>query len=207
MLDQHTSLMLLKKYKLSYPKTLITKPQMQKNIKLNFPLALKVDSKRVIHKTDMGVVFTNVSSLNELNRHIKTIMTIMDMHKIIEYSLVIQEMVKGTELIIGMKRDSTFGPVIIFGLGGIFVETLKDVSMRIAPLTVHDCKELLNIKSAKLLEGARNTKPVNKESVIQILMQASRLAMEQKNITEFDFNPVIANEKTAYVVDARFIDA
>src|SRR3989344_6130051 len=125
-----------------------------------------------------------------LSSSLHTAQTILEMHMIKDYSFVLQETARGHEVIMGMKRDRAFGPVIIFGLGGIFDEVIKDVSTRIAPLTKEMAAEMIEeIKGAKILRGYRNTKPANKE----------------KHIQEIDFNPVIANEKEAVVVDARMI--
>jgi acyl-CoA synthetase (NDP forming) len=128
------------------------------------------------------------------------------MHNVKKYNFVVQEMIKGQEIIMGIKRDEIFGPVILFGLGGVLVEILKDVSMRIAPLSKRDCKEMIEeIKGSKLLDGYRNIKKVNKEKIIELLLNLSDLAVNEKEIEEIDFNPVIVNEKNAVVVDARII--
>jgi acetyl-CoA synthetase (ADP-forming) len=206
MLNQKEALILLKKYSFKTPKTVLFKTHHLEDIDIKFPVALKVDSQDVVHKSDLGLVFLNIRNLDELNRHLKTSHTILKMHDVKEFNFVVQEMVKGQEIIIGMKRDDIFGPVILFGLGGVFVEVLKDVSMRIAPISRKDCLEMINeIKGKKLLEGFRNIKKINKEVLVDALMNLSKLARREKNIREIDFNPIMINDKEAIVVDARFI--
>lgn len=196
---------LLRKYNIPQPKTIIFKEDFFDK-KINYPVVLKVDSPEIIHKSDFGVIFLNLKTQEEVNRALQTEITVLRMHKIENYNFVVQEMFKGQELIIGMKRDSTFGPVILLGLGGIFVEVLKDVSMRIAPLLKKDCYEMIEeLKGKKLLEGYRNIEPVNKEAIVDILMKLSKLSVSQKEIIEIDFNPVMVNKNTACVVDARMI--
>ena len=112
----------------------------------------------------------------------------------------------GHEVLIGMKRDSNFGPVIVFGLGGIFVEILKDVSRRVAPLSPIDADEMMaEIKGYKLLTGARGQKPVNLSALRKIILAVSKMSLEHPEIKSLDLNPVIVNEKEAYLVDVRVI--
>ena len=151
LVNQRKAIQLLKKYSLKLPKTVILdKPDFTK-INLKFPVVLKIDSPEVVHKSDFGLVTTGIISVPDVRKSIDWAITILKMYGIKEYRFVLQETVKGQEFLIGMKRDPTFGPVIMFGLGGVFVEIMKDVSMRIAPLTKKDCKEMINeIKAKKL---------------------------------------------------------
>ena len=205
LLDQNKAIKLLKKYHIQIPKTLILKESYINEIKLNFPLALKIDSPQIIHKSDLGLVYTNIKTLDELNRHLKTMMTVIKMHHVKDYAFVVQEMVNGIEVIMGMKRDETFGSVILFGLGGVFVELFKDVSMRIPPLTKNDCINMIeDLRAKKIFDGFRNYKSINKEKIIELLLKLSKLSLNEKNINEIDFNPVIINQR-AIVVDARII--
>ena len=105
-----------------------------------------------------------------------------------------------------MNRDPKFGPVIMVGLGGIFVEVLKDVTFRIAPFTRTDAKAMLTeLKSYKLLAGVRGEMPVKISALVDIIIKISHLSQKHVEISEMDFNPVMVNEKKAYVVDARLI--
>jgi acyl-CoA synthetase (NDP forming) len=195
---------LLKKYKISVPQTQCFRGKLPKNIK--YPIVLKVDSPLILHKTEFGAVIVNIKNEAELKEKIILLEKNLKAKKIQKYDFVAQEMVKGVELIIGIKSDQTFGKVVVFGLGGIFVEVMKDVSMRIAPLSRKDCEEMIDeIKGKKLLEGYRNMPAVNKEKLVELLMKTSKIAVNEKNILELDFNPVMANENRAYAVDARII--
>ncbi|MFH2020804.1 MAG: acetate--CoA ligase family protein [archaeon] len=206
LLEQKKVQSLLNTYKIAYVPTLVINNTLPSK-KLKFPVVLKVDSKEVIHKSDLGLVFTNIMNLNEIGRKMKTATTILKMHGIKDYSFLIQEMIQGTELIIGMKRDKTFGPVIMLGLGGVFVEVMKDISMRIAPVSKFECYSMIEeLKGKKLLSGYRGSKPVNKEKIVDIMLRLSALSLKETNIEEIDFNPVMADDKNAVVVDARVID-
>ncbi len=207
LLNQKKTQELLKKYSLRYPETIIFNNLEEiTNKKIPFPCVLKVDSQRVVHKTELGLVFTNIMSVEELRKKTLDAQAILKEKQITAYSFILQETVKGTEIIIGMKTDETFGKVIVFGIGGIFVELLKDVSMRIAPLEKKDCIEMLGeIKAKKILDGFRKFPAVNKDKLVDALMKLSRLAMKEKSISEIDFNPIIVNEKGAVVVDARIL--
>jgi len=113
---------------------------------------------------------------------------------------------RGQECIIGMIRDRQFGPVIMFGLGGIFVEILKDVSFRVAPLAKEDIDEMVKeIKGYKILTGIRGQKPKDIEAIKDILAKLSEIAIDNPEIKEIDLNPVIVHEKGASIVDSRII--
>ena len=108
LINQHDSLKILKKYSIKYPKMVIFKDINFKSLKIKFPVALKVDSNDVIHKSDMKLVKVNIVSLNELKSHLKTFRTIIRMHNIKHYKFIVQEMVSGQEIIIGMKPQDSF---------------------------------------------------------------------------------------------------
>ena len=204
LLSQPQALKLLRKYSIKYPKTVILSKAIQI---LKYPVVLKVDSPKVLHKTDAGLVFTGLKSKAEVRKKVKEAETILKKLKVKDYNFVLQETAKGVEVIVGMKRDPSFGPVIMFGLGGVLVEVVKDVSMRIAPLKRKDCFEMINeVQGKKLLEGYRGMPKVNKEKLVQLLMKVSKLAMKE-DLAEIDLNPVMVNEKSAVVVDARMIHA
>jgi len=118
----------------------------------------------------------------------------------------LQSMTAGREVIIGMKRDTTFGPTIVFGLGGIFVEALKDVSMRIAPLTPDDIDNLIgDIKGINILKGTRGQKAINFEALKQTILAISNLVTAHPEIKEMDFNPVFCDENGVSLVDVRIV--
>jgi len=168
--------------------------------KIEFPIVLKALSPKIIHKTDSGAVIVGIKNKTELR------MAFEKFKKFGEINYLIQKQEEGKEIIIGMKRDAQFGPVILFGLGGVFVEVFKDVSFRIAPLSKKDIYEMINeIKAIKILKGFRGEKSVNLDKVSDILSKLSVLSLKEKHISEIDFNPVIVNETRAVVVDARLI--
>jgi len=112
----------------------------------------------------------------------------------------------GTEIIVGSTTDPTFGPTLMFGLGGIFVEILKDVSFRVAPITERDAAEMIEeIKAVKILDGARGMPPCHKPTLAEILHKTSKMLMENPEIKELDMNPILAYPDSAMIVDARII--
>jgi acyl-CoA synthetase (NDP forming) len=196
-------MLLLKKYGVAVPRYEIFKEF--SHTKLSYPLALKIDTKEAVHKTEKGLVRLNLKTKEEIRNSIKDMRK--NLRNIKTYNFMLQEMVSGTELIIGMKRDDAFGPVLIYGLGGIFTEVLKDVSMRIAPITKGDAASMMEeIKGKRLLEGYRGATPANRTAIVDLLLKLSRLSMNEKKIKEIDFNPVIADSEKAIVVDARIIE-
>ena len=118
--------------------------------------------------------------------------------------IMAQEFVHGRELIIGIKKDPVFGHAIMFGIGGTLVEVLHDVSFRICPITSSDAQSMIDeLKYKKLLMDFRGEKPVNLRLIKNILVKTSKLPLRNKKISELDINPLIANDKTVKIVDAR----
>jgi len=121
--------------------------------------------------------------------------------------IVVQEMAApSTEVIVGATKDPQFGPALMFGLGGIFVEVLKDVTFRIAPITEEDAREMIiEVKAYPILKGYRGQPPADIEAIVKILLNTSRLVMEHQEIKELDLNPIMVYKKGAKTVDARII--
>jgi len=121
--------------------------------------------------------------------------------------VLIQEMApSSTEVIVGAIKDPQFGPALMFGLGGIFVEVLKDVTFRVAPVTEDEAREMITeVKAYPLLKGYRNLPPADIETIVKIIQNTSRLVMEHQEIKELDLNPIMVYEKGAKTVDARII--
>jgi len=207
MISMEKSLALLKKYSIPHASWKIAKsPESAAKAakQLGFPVALKALSKKIVHKTDSGAVSLNLADEDEVKSAFDDIMKSMKKLRIKPDGMLVQKMEAGTEVIIGLKRDPQFGPVVMFGLGGIFVEILKDVSLRIAPLTKDDCIGMIEeVKGYEILKGARGKKPVNTDALVKILMSVSKIGEKNKKITELDLNPIIADEKSAKVVDIR----
>lgn len=170
--------------------------------------SMKVISPDVIHKTDMGAVKLNIKTLDEAEEAwdfmFANVLKIKPDTQI--EGVVIQKMVSGKEVIIGMKRDESFGPSIIFGLGGIFTEALKDSSLRVAPISKELALEMMQeIRGANILNGLRGEKAVNFDGLANIIVAISDIAMSHPEIVEIDLNPVMVNSNGAEVVDVRIM--
>jgi acetate---CoA ligase (ADP-forming) subunit beta len=177
--------------------------------KIGFPIVLKIVSPDIIHKSDVGGVIVGVKNATEVKDAYRKIMGTVKKHdpKARIEGMLVQEMApSGTEVIVGSIKDPQFGPALMFGLGGIFVEVLKDVTFRIAPITEDEAEEMINeVKAYPLLKGYRNTPPADIKAIIKILMSTSRLIMDHLDIKELDLNPIMVYEKGAKTVDARII--
>ena len=170
------------------------------------PWTLKAMSPDVIHKTDMGAVKLDIKTLKSAEKAWDDIMKSIGKKKpsAILDSMLMQTMVPGKEIIIGMKRDVTFGPTILFGLGGIYTEALKDTSLRIAPVSKEEADGMIReIRGIHILSGLRGEKPVDFEALVDIIVKLSKLAVEHKEVKEIDLNPVMSNSDGAVIVDAR----
>ena len=177
--------------------------------KLGFPVALKIVSADVLHKTDAGGVKLNLNNEKEVGKAFDEIISSIKKHEPSAniQGVSVQQMARpGTEVIIGMSKDPQFGPVLMFGLGGILVEVLKDVSFRIVPLTKRDAKEMIQeIKGYPILEGYRGQEPANIAVLEEILLRVSDFVDNRPEIKELDINPIFAYSDGALAVDARVI--
>jgi acyl-CoA synthetase (NDP forming) len=176
---------------------------------IGYPIVLKIVSPDIIHKSDAGGVIINLKNAQEVaagyNKIIENSAKYKSDAKIV--GVLVQEMApQSTEVIVGAVKDPQFGQTVMFGLGGIFVELLKDVNFRVAPLTTDDAKEMImQLKAFPLLNGYRNTPPVDIDALITILCNTSHLIMDYPEIKELDLNPIMAYSKGAKTVDARII--
>jgi acetyltransferase len=177
--------------------------------KLGYPLAMKVVSPDIIHKSDAGGIRLGLNDKKDVDEAFKEIME--NAQKVTKRDRILGTLISpmvapGQECIIGMVRDAQFGPVIMFGLGGIFVEVLKDVSFRVAPLAQEDIEEMITeIKGYKILTGIRGENPKDVDALRDILAKLSEIAIDSPEIKEIDLNPVIVHEKGASIVDSRII--
>ncbi|MCK5157585.1 MAG: acetate--CoA ligase family protein [Candidatus Heimdallarchaeota archaeon] len=177
---------------------------------IGFPIVMKILSPQIIHKTDAGGVKLNINSEKDTEKAFKEILASAKKYdsKAEIRGVLIEKMVKpSTEIIIGVTRDPTFGPAIMFGLGGIFVELLKDVSFRIAPIKAEDAREMIHeIKALPMLQGFRGGPNVKLELIVDVLMKISQLTIDYiDDILEIDLNPIFAYEDKILTVDARII--
>ncbi|RTR02365.1 acetate--CoA ligase family protein [Halomonas nitroreducens] len=173
------------------------------------PLAMKIVSRDILHKSDAGGVRLNLvgeAALHEAREAILASCRAYDPDAEIEGVLVTPMAQKGVEVIIGVIRDPIFGPVLMFGLGGVFVEILEDVAFRAIPLSRHDASSMVDqLKARRVLEGARGEAAVDKEALVDLLLQVSSLVEAYPDLKELDLNPVIVNADGYAVVDARVI--
>jgi len=170
-----------------------------------FPVVLKISSEKVLHKTDAGGVVKIVNK-EHLLQTLEEFAVAAKKQKISDLKFFIQEYVPGVELLLGAKKDPDFGHVVAFGIGGIFVELLKDVQFRAIPLTVKDAEDMVSqIKNKKILEGFRCLPKANKKLIIRSILEISRLVKEHPEIIELDINPLICTERYCKAVDVRLI--
>jgi len=177
--------------------------------KLGYPVVMKIVSPQIIHKSDVGGVKLGITSPAQAGEAYEAILESVK-HKSPEATIegvAVQKMAPpGLELVVGMVRDPQFGPMVMFGVGGIFVELLKDVSFRIVPLAREDAKQMIReIKSFRILEGFRGQPSVNLEELEEILLKISVFIENNPEIREMDINPLVANSDGIIAVDARII--
>jgi acetyl-CoA synthetase (ADP-forming) len=174
-----------------------------------YPIVLKIVSPDILHKTDAGGVVIGLNSADDVEKAYNQIIDSSKRYKAdakIQGILVQKMAPKGTEIIIGGLKDPQFGQTLMFGLGGVFVEILKDVTFRIAPIGESDAKSMIKeIKAYPILQGYRGQPPVDEGAIVNILLAASRLLMDLPMINQMDLNPIMAYEKGASVVDARIL--
>jgi acyl-CoA synthetase (NDP forming) len=166
------------------------------------PVALKVISSEISHKSDKGGVILNVTDPAQAGRAFEKIKRAGGKRF---SGILIQKMVTdGMEVILGAKRDPSFGPVVLFGLGGIYVELLKETSLRVAPINRSEAEEMISeLKASAILRGARGRKPLDTQALVENLLRLSQLMVDFPEIEGIDINPVIVQEKGAVAVDAR----
>lgn len=176
-------------------------------IGFSFPIVMKIISPDVIHKSDVGGVILNINSRNEAYEAFRRIEEIAKNFGYKLEGVLLEEMAKqGIETIIGAKMDPQFGPVIMFGLGGIFTEVFNDISLRIAPINKEEALEMISeIKAYKILKGYRGKKPSDLESLAEAILKVSNIIMDYNEISEIDLNPTIVYDIGYRVVDARII--
>jgi len=175
------------------------------------PLAVKVMSPDILHKSDAGGVKIGLQNAHEVGQAINAMAILPAIKAARIDGYLIEEMAPaGQEIVVGSVRDPDFGPLIMVGLGGIFVEVLADVAFRICPITRLDAEEMLaELKGAALLKGARGRKPVSRDAIVDVLLKIGGddglLMRHADDFAEADINPLIVSETGAVAVDARFI--
>ena len=173
--------------------------------KIGFPVVLKLMAEDIVHKSDTGAVKLNINNEVEIANAYDELMKIPSQS---EKSISVQKMADEpiTELIIGMTTDAQFGPALMFGIGGILVELLEDVSFRIAPITEYDAREQIHeIKGFPILDGYRGKPKADLDAIVNTLLKISDLVIKHEEINEMDLNPVFIYENGLVCVDARII--
>uniref|UniRef100_A0A7C4M2Y5 CoA-binding protein n=1 Tax=candidate division CPR3 bacterium TaxID=2268181 RepID=A0A7C4M2Y5_UNCC3 len=203
---------ILNKYKIPIVKSAFAKNKKEASIfskKIGFPVVFKIDSPDIIHKSDVGGVVVGIKNEKDSGKAydaiIKNVRKSKPRAKI--NGVIIYEMISGgMDFYIGAKRDPQYGPMIGFGLGGIYVEILKDVSFRLAPLSEFDIEKMLGeLRSTKIIEGARGKKALYKKGIIDTLIKISNLMINHPEIKELDINPLKVFEDRVIALDNRFI--
>lgn len=202
MLDFEKSVGMLKKYGIKFADCELVgkKEKIPAAVKkIGFPLVAKAISPKIIHKTEGGFVVAGIQNEKE------AIGAFDRFHKKTKkFGFLLQKQLTGTEVIIGGKTDPQFGPIVLFGLGGIFTEVLKDVSIRAAPVGEKDAYEMISeIKGKKMLEGARGQKPANPEKLAKTIVAVGEM-MANEGIKELDLNPCFAGSD-CIAADVRII--
>lgn len=182
---------------------------MQIAAQLGFPIVLKIVSPQITHKSDVGGVALNLTSADEVGAAFERVVASAKQHvpdATIE-GVAVQRMEKqGTEVIVGMTTDAQFGPVMMFGLGGVMVEILKDVAFRVVPINDRDARQMIHeIKGFPLLEGYRGRDPADLAQLQALLMKVSSFIEQHPEVAELDLNPVFAYKDGAIAVDARIV--
>jgi len=172
---------------------------------IGFPIVMKLMAEDVVHKSDTGAVKLNLKTIEDVTEAYDDLMKIPSQK---EKQISVQKMADEpiTELIIGMTTDPQFGPALMFGIGGILVELLEDVSFRIAPITEYDAKEMITeIKGFPILDGYRGKPKADIDAIVKVLMKISDFVTKYEEINEMDLNPVFIYDKGLICVDARII--
>ncbi|WP_456468978.1 acetate--CoA ligase family protein, partial [Archaeoglobus sp.] len=203
LLMEHEAKEILEKYGINTARCIFTQSEdeaVEAAKQLGFPVVMKVAGQKIVHKSDAGGVILNISTEEEVRRAFSRLMAIRDAE-----GVNVQPMLeKGIEVIVGVAENEQFGSVIMFGLGGIFVELLKDVSFRLLPVTVKDAEEMVReVKGYRLLEGYRGVKG-DVKAVVDLIVKVGEM-VEKEGIVEMDLNPVFVYENGCAVADARMV--
>src|SRR3981189_1679409 len=176
---------------------------------MGFPVVMKIISPDILHKTEAGGVVVGVKTAADAEKAYETILANAKKYNAsakIEGIQVQQMLAGGTEVIIGSITDGSFGKLVAFGLGGILVEVLKDITFRLAPATRQDALSMLDgIQAHEMLKGVRGSDPANRDAIADIIVNVSRLITDFPDITEMDLNPVFATKSNAIAADARIV--
>ena len=213
-LDEASGKALLAQFGINVPKTAVITDvgEVERALSaMKLPVVVKVVSPEILHKSDAGGVRVGLGSADEVRQAISEMSALPKIQWARVEGWLIEEMVPaGQEMVVGGLRDPQFGPLVMVGLGGVFVEVLADVAFRICPITRLDAEEMIDdLKGAAILKGARGRKPASREAIVDALLkiggEGGLLMSHAADISEADVNPLIVSETDAVAVDARFI--
>lgn len=213
-LDERAGKQLLANFAVSVPKSVMVRDAAEVAAtitSLTPPLALKIMSPDILHKSDAGGVKIGLNTAQDVEHAINAMALLPAIKTSRIDGYLIEEMAPaGQEIVVGAVRDPDFGPMVMVGLGGIFVEVLADVTFRICPITRLDAAEMLDeLKGAAILDGTRGRQPVSRDAIIDVLLkvggEAGLLMQHTDDFKEADINPLIVSDTGAVAVDARFI--
>jgi acetyl-CoA synthetase (ADP-forming) len=206
-LSEYESKQVLAAYQIPVTREILVndvKDLMNATQEIGYPLVLKGCSAEITHKTEKGLIKVDIRNDDDATVAFEEIMANINGK---ENAVLVQEMVKGQrELVIGLTRDAQFGPCVMFGLGGIFTEILKDISFRVAPLEKRDALEMMHdIKGHKILEAVRGMEAADLDALADILIKVGQIGLENEKVKEIDINPVIISGSKPVAVDALVV--
>lgn len=177
--------------------------------RIGYPVVMKLMSADMLHKTDAGGVIINIDDADSVRKAYGKIHSNARAHGNINVDgILVEETLCGRQVIVGSVQDPQFGPVLMFGIGGIFVELLHDVSFRVIPITRRDAEKMIGeIKAHDILSGVRGQKAVNRRALADTLVKISNMIEKERDIVEMDINPLFVNDKEAVAGDARIVMA
>ncbi|HEY6429490.1 MAG TPA: acetate--CoA ligase family protein, partial [Acidimicrobiales bacterium] len=211
-LSERDSKELLKAYGIAVPKERVvtsTGDAVKAAKKVGFPVVMKIVSSDIPHKSDLGLVAVGVGDEDSARRTYKRLIvaTKKAAPNASVDGVLVAEMVRGVETVVGIARDELFGPVVMFGLGGVLVEVLRDVTFRVPPFTVRDATAMLDeLRGAALLRGVRGQPAADRTALVDVLMKMQRLAVDlSQEVAEVDINPLLAGPRGAVAADALVV--
>ena len=207
-LTEYESQKILQHYQIPVAETYLAKTVQQAVVmaeNIGYPVVLKVSSPAVIHKTEVGGYVLNIHNRGEVETAFRKIMNNVRRHTNKIDGILVQKMESGLEVMVGSKKDAQFGNVLVFGLGGVMVEAIGDVAMRVLPITKTEVEEMIaETKAYKILSGGRGRK-YDIDTLIKIILRLAKMLKENSEINEIDLNPVIVSSEGAVAADARII--
>jgi acetate---CoA ligase (ADP-forming) len=211
-LSEQDSKALLKAYGIALPKERVATSAAEAAKaakKIGYPVVMKIVSPDILHKSDLGLVAVGVRDEDDARRTYRRLLATAKKAapKATIDGVLVAQMVQGVETVVGIAQDELFGPVVMFGVGGVFVEVLHDVTFRVPPFTTRDATAMLDeLRGAALLRGVRGQPAADRAALVDVLMKMQRLAVDLSGeVAEVDINPLVAGPKGAVAADALVV--